>query len=533
MYSDPEKSALKQIFKHAGFKRFESGRYIFAGNVKTTSVKNFLKQIGAPECFGKFPELAAIGFSYLSNKLDLSSFEEVVVEWSEENAKPKIVLSTATVTEEEEAEAEDAMSFIQTLVPAINISPNAKDELILLDPHKEFRPVMDINPEIFLTLTETTVINLIRDEEVRKVVTTFNPYILKSLYVAPTKKGSLTTWNVNYYVAPAWRFLEVAPAYDGFIKKLIEHLFPNENEREYVLDWLHYSIVFRNDTVLCLIGARGTGKGILLKDILSQLIGEDYREIVNQEILTDKFNGAFKNRRYIFFDEVNVSGDRELNKFKAFCNSTIALEEKGQDSETIENFTSLGLSSNDKKDFRAEPQERRFSVPEVTETPLLSVATEDEVAQFIDRIAKPDSTEIAAFGNYLIQRKPKFSSRTPLKGRYFFNLCKLSMPEWKTFLIDFIINEGVPGEIIMNSAILKKFKKVHGENAPYATKRGSIDTFLLDYYHEGICRIGKVVDAWDGTRSRDTFAIMPNEDFLRRFGKNVPEATEDEAESAL
>lgn len=521
--SDSEKDALREIFKSSGFRFFGQGKYSFKGNIKTASFNSFLKNLGFPETLRKYPALSNMAIAWFAKEFPSyhSAFNEVVAEWSENN-REVVSLATAETSEEDEALAEDASAFIRSLIPTINLSKSAsvKDQLILLDPHKDYRPVLDINPEIYLTLTERNVPAMILDEDVKKVMVTFDPYTLKSLFVKETKTGSLTTWHVNYYIPPRWRFVDAPPAFEGFIKTLIDHLFPNEDEKEFVLDWLHHAIVFRNDTVLCLIGARGTGKGILLKDILGGLIGEDYREIVNQEILTDKFNAAFKNKRFIFFDEVNVSGERELNKFKAFCNDSIALEEKGQDSETIDNYTSLGLSSNDKKDFRAEPQERRFSVPEVTEAPLLTVVSEQEVEEFCERIKKPDSVELAAFGNYLLQRKPKNTARKPLKGRYFFDLCKLSMPEWKTYIIDFIINEGEIGTPILNSTMVKKFKKIHGEHAAFATKRGSIETFLGDYYHEGVSRIGKVIEAWDAQRARDTFAIMPDEDFLRRFGRN-------------
>jgi hypothetical protein len=526
IFNSEQKTALKSIFQDAGFLYSDAGKFHLTANRKVNSINTFLKTINAPMCFDPHPSLLSLAYLYTQKKFPFPEFDKVVKEFSDEHKPEKLILNKVETSVEDEAQAEDPTDYIRTLVPTVNILKGSKDRLVLLDPHKENRPVFDIDPEIFMAMTERKMETMITDPDVKKVMTCFDPYTLKSLFIRESKTGSITTWHVNYYVAPRWRFLDAPPKLEGFIKTLIDHLFPNEDEKEFVLDWLHYAIVNRNDTVLCLIGARGTGKGILLKDIMGVLIGEDYREIVNQEILTDKFNAAFKNRRYIFFDEVNVSGDRELNKFKAFCNTTIALEEKGQDSETIDNFTSLGLSSNDKKDFRAEPQERRFSVPEITERALLDLMTEDEVESFCKRIIEPGNLEIASFGNFLIQRKPKNSSRKPLKGKYFFNLCKLSMPEWKTYIIEYLINEGEIGVSVLNSTLVKKFKKIHGEHSPFATKRGSIETFLLDYYHDGICRIGKVVDSWDTHRARDTFAILPDEEFMLKFGKRYQSGNE-------
>lgn len=528
-----QKEALFKVFKESGFIRYDSGKFIFRMGKKTNSSSSFLKYLGAPETL-EAAGLFQLALRVATKKFDVAEIEPEIKEYSKTNHEA--ALNQAEVDDEDVEKAEDLSGFIKTLIPAINVVPKAKDRLILLDPYKQNRPVVDIDSEIFMTLTGRTLQELMFDGDVKKVMTCFDPYTLKSLFVRESRSGSATTWHVNYYIPPRWRFVEALPKFHGFIFTLINHLFPNESEREYVLDWLHYALAYRNDTMLCLIGPRGTGKGILLKDILSALIGEDYREIVNQEILTDKFNGAFKNKRYVFFDEVDISGDRELNKIKAFCNDKIAMEEKGEDSETIDNYTSLGLSSNNKKEFRAEPQERRFSVPEVVEKPLLEVIPEEEVEAFCKRIAEPESLEIAEFGNWLLQRVPRYSSRKPLKGAYFFNLCRLSMPEWKTYIIDFFINEGVVGEMAIMSNLIKKFRKQYGETAAFATKRGSIETFLGDYLHEGKYRIGKVVDCWDKQRSRDSFAIVPSEDFLRTFGRNYnieAETTDAEAMEAL
>lgn len=510
-FSTEQKEALKSIFNDQGFLYHKNGKFHFVGNRKTTSISNFLKMIGAPEVFEDIPELLALERAINKKALPVPDLLEVINEFGVAHAKRYASI--------EVEEPEDVGGFMKNLVPAINIGKGAKEKVILLDPSKSNRPVTDIDTDTYLTVTGISWQELLLDKNILKVMTCFDPYTLEYLIKKESKTGSVNIHHVNYYVPPRWRFVEAAPAFDGFIKDLVYHLFPNENEREYVLDWMHFGIIKRNETVLCLIGSRGTGKGILLNSIMGALVGNEYHQVAKQEVLTDKFNAEFKNKRFVFFDEVNVSGDRELNKFKALCNSRIAMEAKGMDSETIDNYVSMALSSNDKKDFKAEPQDRRFSVPEVTERPFLEVYTEEEIDEFCKRAEDPESEEIAAFGNWLIERKPVNSAQRPLKGKYFFELCRLSMPEWKLFIIDHVINEGVMGEPITNKQINKLFERVHGEKAAYPTRRGTIETFLGDYFHEGICKIGKVVEVMDAGRGRTTFAILPSEEFLSRFGK--------------
>lgn len=516
--SESQKAALFEIFNTAGFKGLLQGKYELEGFPKTASVKVFLKNLGVPECFTN-PELA---LAYTSGRLSPKVVSELAKEWTSENyvnEAPPI----ATLVVDEEEETDDDIAYVHSLVPTINITKHAKDKVILLDPSRGNRPALDIDSEYYMVLTGTSYEKMVQNNNVKRVMTVFDPYTLKSLFSKVSKTHAVKMFHVNYYVAPPWRFVEAKGKLTGFIKDLIDHLFPNEDEKEYVLDWLHYAVVRRNETVLCLIGARGTGKGLLLNDILAQLIGTDYHEIAKQEVLTEKFNSEFKNKRHVYFDEVDISGDKELTRFRALANNKISVESKGEDAETMDNFASMSLTSNNKKEFRAEPQERRLSVPEVTEKPFLDLYTEDEINDFCQRIKEPDSLEIAEFGNFLLERQPKNSAQRPLKGKYFFELSRMSMPEWKSFIIDYFINEGEIGVGILASSLKKQFIKLHGEESPFVTKKGSYESFLGDYLHEGKFRIGRVTDSWDNQRRRDTFSIIPNEDFLRKFGKKYQE----------
>jgi hypothetical protein len=516
-----QKEALFSIFESSGFRYFDKSKYIFEGNIKKGTINSFLKQLGAPDCF-KTEELALLGMAYKEGNVPVKELGVIIEEWSVDR-RSESALATVDLSEEELSEAEDVNSFVKSLVPTVNVTRNAKDKVILLDPYKEYRPALDIDPEFFMIQSGTSYQELAANPRVKKVMTCFDPYTLKSLFVRESKSSSIKMHHVNYYIAPRWRFVPVKPAFEGFIKKLIEHLFPDEGDRNYVLDWLHFALVRRNETVLCLIGSRGTGKGLLLNNIMEQLLGTEYHEVAKQQVLVEKFNPEFKNKRHVYFDEVDVSGEKELNRFKALANNKISLESKGVDAETIDNYASMSLTSNSKKDFRAEPQDRRFSVPEVTSRPFLEICTEEEIAQFCMRIRDPESEEIAAFGNWLLARVPVNSNHTPLKGRYFFELCRLSMPEWKAFIIDYFLNEGQEGTPVPASILKKHFIKLHGEEVPFVTKKGSYESFLGDYLHEGRYRIGKVMEAYDTQRRRDTFSIMPDPDFLMKFGKQYQE----------
>jgi hypothetical protein len=526
-FTADQKESIFHIFDTTGFIKYENSRYVFEGNVKKTSINTFLKHLGAPECFEEESDLLPLALAFAKKTFPVKEFQALVVEWSEQNARRFGPASINPESVEGSDQVGDVNGYIRSLVPVVNITKGSSDKILLLDPNQRNRPALDIDPEYYLLLTGQTYPSLVQNDTLQ-VMTCFDPYTLESLFVRDTR-NSFPMHHVNYYVAPKWRFTEAPAKYRGFIKDLIEHLFPNEDEKEYVLDWLHYAIVRRNETVLCLIGARGTGKGLLLNNIMEQLIGTEYHEVAKQELLTEKFNNEFRNKRHVYFDEVDVSGDRELNRFKALANNKISIESKGVDAETMDNFVSMSLSSNSKKDFRAEPQDRRFSVPEVTERPFLDIYDEDEIEAFTTRIKEPDSVEIAEFGNWLLERIPKHTAIRPLKGRYFFELCRMSMPEWKSFIIEYFITEGVKGVAVPNSVLKKQYFRIHGEDAPFVTRKASVETFLGDYLHEGKFRIGRVCTVEENQRKRDYFAIMPDDDFLDRFGKKYQEPNAEDA----
>lgn len=514
LFSEDQKDSLKSIFIERGFDCHKNGKFHFKGGVKTSLIKTFLTNLGSPDCFVGYPNLLDLERAINRGSIPVDDLMEVIKDFSFEN---KVSVPYLAVEES----IEDVGGYLRALVPTVNISKGVtpQTKIILLDPSNSHRPVSGVDVESYLTIAGLTWKDLLLDPAVNKVFTCFDPYTLKYVFNRESKDGSFkNVLHVNFYVPPRWRFLEVAPHYGGFIKGLIDHLFPNEDEKEYVLDWMHYALVKRNETVLCLVGSRGTGKGILLNSVMSALIGGDYFSVAKQEVLTEKFNPEFDNKRFVFFDEVNISGDKELNKFKQLANAKISMEAKGEDSETIDNFVSMALSSNDRREFRAEPQERRISAPEVTEIPLLDVYSEEEVQEFCTEAANPESEVIAEFGNWLIQRKPENSNYRPLKGRYYFDLCKLSMYEWKVFILEYVLEHGEIGEEILIKDIDRAFKKGKDEKKEVSLPRSAtIEIFLGDYIHEAEYKIGKIVESYD-RNGRSCKAIVPNADFLTRFG---------------
>lgn len=362
---------------------------------------------------------------------------------------------------------------------------------------------------------------ILQNPNTRPAVSRFDPYDLSP--VKPVKDPVLgPVYSINLYSPPPWRSCLVEGAFTGWIKQLMEHLFLDREELERVLDWAHYAIVRRNGTMLALAGDRGTGKSTFAA-ILSHLVGTNYTEYVSEAILTDKFNPQIKSKRLLIFEEVALDENKHVNKIKAWCNTNIALEEKGQDPYTTENYSSMILLVNQLEDLRISPSERRFSIPKLTDVDLKAVMSpdllnyiqtnlNDPCAQFMD--------ELAAFGNFLLHRTPKYNNQTPIKGEYFFAITEMSLSQWQTELVRQTILQGEIGKPLLFHDI---FSRDFTKRVNVASRRDYIDNFLRDYRHKGLQKVGRIIDTpeelkGEGGRSRREYCLMPSTEFLKKFG---------------
>lgn len=517
MLSETQKKLILDLAIERGYSGKKGGKFIARGGVSSSSdAKRFLKALGFPDALLKYsdvPEMVQVIFKYPDY---ISEIGQVLHEGAKQFEKDLPVMEGV-----EESEIADLNSYLETLYPIINLtSVDSRDQIILINP-ADHRPVNRVSLDIYLAKTGRKLNEIITSDRIMSVVPYFNPYSLEPFVTRFNHDLQIPIRHLNLYRPPLWRKAHVAPAYGGFIKQLMEWLFPVAQEREDVLDWLHYAIVRRNGSILCLAGPRGTGKSLLMM-VLSYLVGNDYSEYVNKEILEEKFNSAFKDKRLIIFEEVEVTSSTAVNKLKAFANNRISVEEKGRDSETIDNYTSMAILLNDVSQLRIDAQDRRFSVPEVAQHDLRKCISEKAIQDFVDRLEDTEEVfeEVAAFGEWLIKRRPTRSHMHAIKNDYYYMLCTLAMSEWKNFLIDYIAEKGEEGVSIPIKRISNAFKARFGQEE--GTGRGlkfpdrvqTIELFLKDYKHRGDTYIGSFVKEYDEDTNKEIPSIIPSVEFL-------------------
>jgi energy-coupling factor transporter ATP-binding protein EcfA2 len=412
----------------------------------------------------------------------------------------------------------NVMSVVNRLIPIVTPFENEyKKGLLFYDP--DTRKVnTQVNKEVFFMLKGIKPSEVLTSGVAVVGRVAFNPFIIDTRYLHNNEL------YFNLYNPPLWRFEEYkSPArIPPFIDKLLKHLFPDQKAREYVLVWIARALVDRNEIILCLIGARGTGKTLLAR-IISALVGEDYSNIASSSILDDKFNSIMKDNRLLILDEIAARSQPQVNKLKAFANVFIPMEAKGEDQQTVSNYNSMMILANEINSLAISPQERRFSVPEISDIDLRKSIPETEINPFTaildDKDRKPHP-EIVEFGKYLLETyhtlTEKYSNYTAFKGEHYYEVAKANMSEWQLYLEERLINGDEDYYAVPELA--KDFRRLN-RDLKFPVTSSTINNFLTDYMYKGKCRLGTLETGVDPDMPESTRFIVPNPELYKHVDK--------------
>jgi hypothetical protein len=276
---------------------------------------------------------------------------------------------------------------------------------------------------------------------------------------------------LNEYVPPPWRdkiltkeeieTLTCPPLVDEFLK----HLFPHQESREYVLTWIHYALLERNDTYLVLNGAKGIGKNTLGK-LLKSLVGKENYIEPQVSFLESGFNSFMFNKRLIFCDEIRADSKEKIDRLKKYVNEEQTIEFKGVDADRLyKTYSSWVICNNDLSSMHFKWDERRFSVPELTNAQMIDVYTEAQLTEINDKFEN-DIELHRQFGNWLIYKgkSDKWNSKQPYRDTpRFWEIVHATLSLWEQFIVEKIIKREA-GEYELKE-LKKEFKLLHGDNA--------------------------------------------------------------------
>jgi hypothetical protein len=216
-------------------------------------------------------------------------------------------------------------------------------------------------------------------------------------------------WIFNKYIPPSWLVdsffsknkVEV-PKVDKIpelYKKFLMHLLDNDvNSYEYVLDWLANAVQSKNYCMLCTIGARGIGKGVL-GEIMCKIVGESNYHYTGNKLLKTNFNSQVQGKKIVYIDEISVTTTQEEDALKVLINDSIEIEQKGVDARYVKNYANIYISSNNLDSIKISGDNRRFSVVNLTNSKLLNVMSSDDINKLVN-----DENMINDFARFLYHR---------------------------------------------------------------------------------------------------------------------------------
>ena len=274
-------------------------------------------------------------------------------------------------------------------------------------------------------------------------------------------------WVFNSYNPPFWlkdvffskgtKEVEIEKNIPKPYEKFLMHLLDNDVESyEYVLDWLATAITSRNYCMLCTIGARGIGKGVL-GEVMKEVVGVSNFHGTDNRIMTTNFNSQIENKKIVYIDEISVSNSREEDVLKTLINDYIEIEQKGIDAKYAKNHASIYISSNNLESLKLAGDNRRFSIVNLTDDKLINVMSKDEISNLVN-----DKDLISKFSRYLYHREVDdnkmlkvFTSSRTEEVRFG------SLKDWEHYLI-FVYGFERIGQTILCSDIVDHIKNEQG-----------------------------------------------------------------------
>ena len=246
-------------------------------------------------------------------------------------------------------------------------------------------------------------------------------------------------YEINTYSPPEWMLKEVKnPKLPDYWVRFMNHLFPSDEVREYVYNWLYQMMTSRNQTYLLLNSNMGTGKGTFC-EVARALVGRGNAHNTSEGFFKSHFNQELKDRRLIVFDEVPINKETRTT-LKGIINDYIGIERKGHDPENIVSHCSFIINSNHAYNAKLLHNDRRFSAADITDIPLNQVIKEEETTLFLSHLDE----HISNIGWWILKNgnSDKYQEFSVWKGPKFEYLCGEAMPDWGRFLIDKIKREG-------------------------------------------------------------------------------------------
>jgi hypothetical protein len=182
----------------------------------------------------------------------------------------------------------------------------------------------------------------------------------------PNKEPLVEENGVSYfnYYRPSGMMAKAGDA-TPFLQHM-EFMFPNDQERNIVLDFMAFNLKFPGRKILWSLlvqGAQGTGKSYI-GDVLVKLLGERNVSLPSNETIHEVFTGWFKACQLVIVEELMARGRLELmNKLKPIITQpTVLVREMHKPAYSQPNVFNLLMFTNYENAVILEKEDRRYCI---------------------------------------------------------------------------------------------------------------------------------------------------------------------------
>jgi hypothetical protein len=148
-------------------------------------------------------------------------------------------------------------------------------------------------------------------------------------------------------------------------------------------------------------------------------------------VFKEKFNGKLQNRTLVYVDEISLTDKSSHDRVKAVVNGDLEIEKKGEDAVTSKNFASFYITSNHLDAIRIGPEDRRYSVIQLTETKLLETPLRSVINS---EILNP--VNLNNLAKYLYGRKVTHDMLKPFRSQRFDEMLSAGLNFWEEWFLE-------------------------------------------------------------------------------------------------
>ena len=216
-------------------------------------------------------------------------------------------------------------------------------------------------------------------------------------------RGVLKDGEITYETGPI-QLKQRCP----LIYELIGHVIAYHDETyQWFLNWLAHVVQVRTKplTAIVLHGVPGTGKNLLVEQVLTPLIGQEYVKQIRMEQLKDQFTGWLKTCRLLMINEANQigmgqSGDQTGEMLKnLITEQALMIRQMRREGQMLNTFNAVIIASNNHAPIIIDESDRRITVAPRQEQRLTQLGGRNLFTNFpeIERDLQKETKRFAQF----------------------------------------------------------------------------------------------------------------------------------------